>query len=247
MKKFFSIIACVAMLCAPVFVATSCGSDDDSSPRKEGMFDAYYPTVFTNLSKTSHEAGGNAMKAVQAALSKVEFTTNQAAEELLMKTVETELAKLPNDIKFELKERSVTMYFAIHNTNPKVEYTYDCRYLETTIPQLKVTVKSVAINSTYIESISESTRNLLTEAAKTMNEGMKDKEINSTYDKYIAELAAMAAKCLSADQLASIKACPEATSSEGYIPLINIAYTSTYVGHSNNQQIYPMTISALLK
>ena len=252
MKKFFSIIACVAMLCAPLFVATSCGSDDDSSPRKEGMVvNAYYPadSNTSGLSSTSYEAGGDAMKAVQAALHEVEFTTNEAAEKLLKETVETELAKLPNDVRFELKYRSVRMYFSIQKTNPLVEYTYDCISLEAEVPQLELTVKSVESYASGVNSVSESTRNLIAEASKKLNETMAGKKINTTFDKCQPEMAAMAAQSLPAELLASIKACPEAqaTSSDRYLPMINITYTSNYIGHMNQAQVYPMALKDLVK
>lgn len=252
MKKFFSIIACVAMLCAPVFVATSCGSDDDSSPRKEGMVvNAYYPadSNTSGLSSTSYEAGGDAMKAVQAALSKVEFTTNEAAEKLLKETVDTEMAKLPNDVRYELKYRSVKMYFSIQKTNPLVEYTYDCISLDAEIPQLELTVKSVKSYEGGMNFVSESTRNLLNEAINKMNAAMSDQKINTTFDKCGLEIAALAAKSLPAEMLASIKDCPEAqaTSDKYTLHLFTITYTSNYVGHSNSEQIYYMRLKDLLK
>lgn len=252
MKKFFSIIACVAMLCAPVFVATSCGSDDDSTPRKEGMVvNAYYPvdSNTSGLSSTSYEAGGDAMKAVQAALHEVEFTTNEAALELLKKTVDTEMAKLPNDVRYELKYRSVKMYFSIQKTNPLVEYTYDCVSLDAEIPQLKLTVKSVESYAGGMNNVSESTRNLLTEAINKMNAAMSGQIINTTFDKCVLEIAALAAKSLPAEMLASIKACPEAqaTSDIRYLPMFTITYTSTYVGHSNGEQKYNMRLKDLVE
>lgn len=249
MKKFYSIFALVAMLCTSMFVATSCGSDDEPEPQKDKIIvNAYYDQTYNSrvLSKTADDAVGQAMHAVQESLRSNELTTSEAAEKLLKETVDRELNKLANDVKFELKVKGAILYFSVQKTNPVVEYKFDCRYLETTPLEMVITIKSVKAFEGGLNNMSAETVELLNEAVEKLNTVLPGKTVNTNYTASLNDIFALATSSLPAELVSALLATSDA-STNPTIPVIYINYTSDWIGHNGAEQTAAMSLNKFKK
>lgn len=249
MKKFYSIFALVAMLCTSMFVATSCGSDDEPEAQKDKIIvNAIYDQTYNAqvLSKTADNAVSQAMHAVQESLGKIELTTSEAAEKLLKETVDRELNKLANDVKFELKVKGAILYFSVQKTSPVVEYKFDCRYLETTPLEMVITIKSVKAFEGGLNNMSAETVELLNEAVEKLNTLLPGKTVNTNYTASLNDIFALATSSLPAELVSSLLATTDA-STNPTIPVIYINYTSDWIGHNGAEQTAAMSLNKFKK
>lgn len=247
MKKFYSIIALVAMLCTSMFVATSCGEDDPEPQKDKLIVNSYYASG-TTLSKTTGDAVSEAIHSIQNIIGKAELTNSEAIQALLEKTVEEEFNKLPNDVKYELSTKGAKLYFSISKTDPLVEITYDCQGLQCESPKAVFTIKSVTAMDGALQNLSSESAALMTEAAKSLNTSLPNQTLESTVSLWQADLSALAVSKLDAELLKAIKSSPNAISMENvYVPVIEVTFTSNYVGHMDQIQHVFLNMKSFLK
>lgn len=251
MKKFYSILALVAVLCTSLFVATSCGEDEPEIRKNKIIVNAYYhyeqfsPGV---LSQTTDKAVGDAMHAVQNRLGQIEFTTRDVAEKLLRETVDEEMNKLTDEVKYELVTKKAVLYFSVQKCDPAVEYIFDCCVLNAEAPKASFTIKSVSVYENFLANYSESTVAIIRELAQVLNTNLAGKSVEASVKDANNEVFAMAIKSLTDEQINAIKNCPEAADSGNrFLPLIAITYTSTYIGDKGQEQTVLMNIRSFEK
>lgn len=247
MKKFYSIFALVAMMCSSLFVATSCSNEEE--PKKlDNMIivNAYYDASFSasKLSQTTDQAVGTAMHNVQARLGLIEFTTRDEAETLLHQAVDDEMDKIADESKYELYEKGAKLYFSVQKCNPAVEYLFDCSALNVKAPVATFTLKSAQVNEGGLNFQSESTKALLRQAAEKLNASINGKSVETTISNSYNDMFKLALKELPAELVNSIKSCPEANGDNRFMPLIDITYSSTYIGYKGQDQIVSMNFKS---
>lgn len=242
MKKFYSIIAFVAMFCTSMCLITSCGSDDDEPQReKKQVVSVYFAEIDAGfyLSPAANEGAGKAMHAAQDALQSMPFKDGETALKLMKEYIKNEFEKLDNDVKYELKERKIKVQMTCKNVEPYVEYVFDCSELQATAPQVKATIDKVTASGNLDDPTLFSA-----ESAATIKKALKllsDNGIGKTIDteagtKSQQDISGLAVRIISEEfDLAKL---PEASDpGKNMVTIATIDYTSSYSGKNTSNLV----------
>ncbi|MCQ2244761.1 MAG: hypothetical protein MJZ32_10960 [Bacteroidaceae bacterium] len=234
MKKFYSIIAFVAMFCTSMCLFTSCGSDDDEPQRVEKQI---VSVIFDDideefkLSAEANAAAGKAMHAAQDALQSMPFKDADTALKLMKEYIKNEFEKLDNVVKYELKTKKIKIKMWCSNVKPNVEYTFDCSELQATAPQVTATIDAVTVSpllddETYFSKESAAT---IKKAIEYLSKNGVGKSVNTEAEKSEQDVAGLAVRIIS-EEFDLAKLPETADGSKAYQKIATIDYTSSYSG-----------------
>lgn len=242
MKKFYSIIAFVAMFCTSMCLITSCGSDDDEPRAKNMVISALFVNIIDfNLSDAANEGAGKAMHAAQDALQKMPYKDAETTLNLMKEYIKNEFEKLDNDIKYELKEHKIKIRIWCTNVEPNVEYIFDCSELQATTPQVKATIDAVTVSNNLDDPTLFSAESAATikKALKLLINNGIGKTINTEAgSKSQQDISGLAVRIISEEfDLAKL---PEASDpGKNMVTIATIDYTSSYSGkRTSNLTLY---------
>lgn len=243
MKKFYSIIAFVAMFCTSMCLITSCGSDDDEPQREERQIVSVIFADFVegfHLSANANAGAGKAMHAAQDALQSMPFKNAETTLNLMKEYIKNEFEKLDNDVKYELKINKVKILMSCSNVKPNVEYTFDCSELQATAPQVTATIDAVTASGNLDDPTLFSAESAATikKALEYLSKNGIGKSVKSEAEKSEQDVSGLAVRIISEEfDLAKL---PEASDPGKYmVTIATIEYTSSYSGkRTSNLALY---------
>ncbi len=229
MKKFYSVIALVAMVCTSMCLFTSCGDDEDTLRHEKLVVSALMPDYVAtngNLSNATVEAVSKAMIAAQKALAEIDYTSPEGIEKLMADAIKAEVEKLDNDVRYELKKEKVKIKLWCSNPDPDIVYIFDCSTLEASVPKTTVTINSVKLHNYAVNAFSEESLTKLNEVVDFLNNALAGKTVETDLENAYDVVGNLAIDCVR-ENFKDLSSLPEA--SDPYLRLyecIEISYSS---------------------
>jgi len=246
MKTKHFMLLCAAMLSISVSVLTGC-KDSEPTPDKKmkvSVISTYLvPRMSCPLSDSTYASINTCMTNAQKNLGTMDYTNPANAKTLMHNTIKTEVNKLSNGMRYELKSNKFDIYLNCSNVTPVICDTFNTREIEATAPVVVYNIDSVVVNTEFVNTTNLSKANVDSiKAAATyanqklagdtvhttqsdVNDAVGDKVLNVIKAKY-PNLTTLSEYAIGTNKYQIIIAAPYSIKGQQQIPWCKLTWNS---------------------